>query len=73
MLSSNYEYGLGPDDDYAMNRREAKNAAEEYVIQLAKNREGLDYVWYDARLEAWVAGRNWLHEILTAHLIHQNQ
>ena len=54
--------GLGPDDDYAMTREEAKDAAEEYVIQLAKNREGLDYVWYDARLEAWVAGRNWLHE-----------
>ena len=54
--------GLGPEDDYGMTRQEAKDAAEKYVIQLAKNREGLDYVWYDVRLEAWIAGRNWLHE-----------
>lgn len=61
-LSQIMSLGIGDPYDYAVTREEAKQIAEEYVINIAKEREGLDYVWYDVRLESWVVGRNWLHE-----------
>ena len=53
---------LQDEDTYFLTEQQAKNAAEKYVIYLAKEREGLDYVWFDSRDERWVVGRNWIHE-----------
>ena len=53
---------LQDEDTYFLSEQQAKDAAEKYVIYLAKEREGLDYVWFDRRDERWVVGRNWIHE-----------
>lgn len=61
-LTSIFQIGLHNAEVTKPDKEDAKQVAKDYVINLAKNREGLDYVWFDQRKCKWIVGRNWLHE-----------
>ncbi len=60
-LATTFQVGLHH-KHHQISKDQAKLLAEKHIINLAKKREGLDYVWYDARKCKWIAGRNWLQE-----------